>query len=78
MPNNANDRVSKTTNHKSLGLALGLLFGAGLGTVLSVALDNPAFIGVGAGAGISIGLAIGSGLERRGADTDSEKPGHSH
>ena len=48
-----------------LGISYGLIFGAGLSTVLSLVLDNPAFIGFGAGMGMCVGVAIGAGLKQR-------------
>ena len=52
-------------NYLGLGISYGLIFGAGLSTILSLVLDNPAFIGIGAGLGMCLGVAIGAGLERR-------------
>jgi hypothetical protein len=47
------------------GLSYGLLFGAALSVVFSIALENPALIGIGAGIGMCIGVAVGSGQAQR-------------
>lgn len=64
MQNDAIDPVPQKPNYTDRALILGMILGAGLGTVLSVALGNPAFIGIGAGVGITIGISVGSGLDR--------------
>jgi len=55
----------KPTNYVTLGFSLGLALGAGWGTALSAALDNPAFIAIGIGSGMTLGLAIGTSLQQR-------------
>jgi len=43
-------------------IGAGLAIGDGVGTALSAATDNAAWIG----SGIALGVAIGAGLDRRG------------
>ena len=48
----------RKSTQASLGLALGMLFGAALGVVLWLATDTFVFFPVIIGAGLSIGLAL--------------------
>ena len=62
-------RSSESEPHRidpvARGLSYGLLFGAALSVVFSIALGNPALIGIGAGIGMCIGVAVGSGQAQR-------------
>ena len=53
----------RKTNYIGLGVAFGIILGAGMG----LALDNMAFMG----AGLAIGVAIGAGLEQRHKQDDA-------
>jgi hypothetical protein len=53
------------TNHMCVGMAIGVMFGVPYGIVLSAAVDNFAFLGVGAAVGVGMGVAIGTALNER-------------
>ena len=54
------------------GFALGLLYGASLGVVLSAALGRPWFLAICIGAGMSLGLAFDSARGRRAASAQPD------
>jgi hypothetical protein len=49
----------------NMWMAIGIAIFSGIGVPLSIATDNPGFIGIGPALGVSIGLAIGSGIEEK-------------
>jgi hypothetical protein len=59
----SNNNSSRKINNTSLGLAIGLVFGGGIG----LALGNLAF----AGGGMVIGLAIGAALDSRSKENNA-------
>jgi hypothetical protein len=46
-------------------MGIGIAIFSGFGIPLSIATDNPGFIGVGPALGVAIGLAIGSSIEAK-------------
>ena len=46
-------------------MGIGIAVFSGFGIPLSIATENPGFIGVGPAIGVSIGLAIGSSIEAK-------------
>ena len=46
-------------------MAIGIAIFSGLGIPLSIATDNPGFIGIGPALGIAFGLAIGQSIENK-------------
>jgi hypothetical protein len=63
----------KVVNYVGQGLALGLIFGTGIGTALSAATDNPGLLAIGIGAGMTLGIGIGTSLQRR--HEEAQSPG---
>ena len=65
MNENKNDQSTGETNYTSLGMSLGMLFGAALGFVIWIATDTFVFFPVFIGAGLSAGMAVGAGREKK-------------
>lgn len=70
MSNSADHRSPGKTSRTRPGMLLGVLFGAGVGVVLGVLLNNTVFIGIGAGVGMLIGLASAGGMDKRNKQED--------
>lgn len=62
-------------NELALWLGVGVAVGAGVGTLLSVALENAAFLAVGVGPGLTFGAAIG--IARSSGDSEDDAPENS-
>ena len=60
----SSENESSGVNPVAKGITYGLILGAALSIVFSIALDNPALIGIGAGLGMCVGVAAGSARER--------------
>ena len=55
-------------------MGIGIAVFSGFGIPLSIATENPGFIGVGPAIGVSIGLAIGSSIEAKYKKEDKIRP----
>jgi len=56
----------RTGSYLSIGMSLGMLIGAGLGTILWILTDEFIFWVIFTGAGLTLGLALGSARASRG------------
>ena len=64
MSENKNNQSTEQTNYTSLGMSLGMVFGAALGIVIWLATDTFVFFPVFIGAGMSTGLAVGAAKDK--------------
>jgi len=61
---NSQPNESEIRNYTALGTLIGGFLGAVFGILLSLAVENFAFIGVGVAAGTGVGAAIGQSIRR--------------
>jgi len=61
------DKVKKYPEGHFLGMwmGIGIAIFSGLGIPLSIATENPGFIGIGPALGVAVGLAIGQSIENK-------------
>jgi hypothetical protein len=62
-----NDKIKKYPEGHFLGMwmGIGIAIFSGLGIPLSIATENPGFIGIGPALGVAVGLAIGQSIENK-------------
>jgi phosphate/sulfate permease len=49
----------------NLWMVLGIIIFSGFGIPISIATENPGFIGIGPALGVAVGLSIGAGIEAK-------------
>ena len=59
------DAEKRRQRSRGWGMALGMLIGAVLGTIMLVVTGNATYLAIFAGGGLTIGLSLGVGLAQR-------------